>query len=368
MYTAPKFFDGHASVPALPPIPATRNGGHGGRGGKPEFVMSATMSVHQGAYGADGRRNSVIRGWEAQGGPMLRRGRRMELDVGGYGISKSGAVGQPLGRAVQVGEDAYFIGRRGIGVADGVGGWRKGKGKEVDSSTESGSAAFSRGLMEGAAEECEMEPPRPSNFIGMLERRWDAYDELRELEDAIDVLVVLERAYANTKPVTQGSSTALVAVLSPTGATATLESTTLKIAHVGDCMAMLIRDHQLVFRSEEMWWAFNTPVQLSTHAAPDDVNPHTYAVPVREGDLVILATDGLSDNLWDEDIIDEVEKWDGSDVHVLSEALCSRARAVARDRTAHTPFAQRAQLEGKKFDGGKKDDISVVCALVQRIT
>ncbi|KAF9038326.1 hypothetical protein BDZ89DRAFT_909948, partial [Hymenopellis radicata] len=83
----------------------------------------------------------------------------------------------------------------------------------------------------------------------------------------------------------------------------------LKIAHVGDCMAMLVRDHQLVFRSDEMWWAFNTPVQLSTHAAPDDVNPHTYAVPVREGDLVILATDGLSDNLWDEDILDEVEKW-----------------------------------------------------------
>lgn len=238
--------------------------------------------------------------------------------------------------------------------------------------------------MRAAAEECEeLEPPRPSNFIGMLERRWDLYEEMQELEDAVDVLVVLERAYAKTlkpPPPEQGSSTALLAVLSPSTSahlpftpppspTSSPLTSTLKIAHVGDCMAMVIRGSSLIFRSQEMWWAFNTPVQLGPGTSPSDITPHTFTLSVAEGDLVILATDGLSDNLWDEDVLDEVSKWKtdpNAKVGVLSEALCSRARKVARDPNAQTPFAQRAKEEGKLFKGGKKDDVTVVCAVVQQ--
>ncbi|KAF7363560.1 Protein phosphatase [Mycena sanguinolenta] len=123
----------------------------------------------------------------------------------------------------------------------------------------------------------------------------------------------------------------------------------LKIAHVGDCMGMLVRDGEVAWRSEEMWWRWNTPVQLS--AAPSggaaaakteegagmgkagwwryaassasalstpsastaaEVTPssaaHLFTLPVRAGDIVILASDGLSDNLWDEDVLEEVAR------------------------------------------------------------
>lgn len=128
-------------------------------------------------------------------------------------------------------------------------------------------------------------------------------------------------------------------------------------------------------------------------------------VPVQADDILILATDGLSDNLWDEEVLDEVVRFrrtflrkpsaDGSDqpaptgaarpscegllgrrslAGMLSEALCSRARRVserghggarasavpagtesAADPEDEVPFARRAREHGRVFRGGKTD-------------
>lgn len=235
-------------------------------------------------------------------------------------------------------------------------------------------------------------------------------------------------------PLTSGSSTALLAVLDhvaksetisdysklPSISTTNLEAedghdTVLKIAHVGDCMAMLVRGEEIVWRSEEMWWNFNTPVQLgpSTPTTPR-TSAHVFTLPVRADDILILATDGLSDNLWDEDVLDEVVRFrrnflghdqEGTDkvpisspastaaervlrrrtlAGMLSEALCSRARRAsershsdplqrstnaggAEPDTAgddEVPFARRAREAGKIFRGGKNDDISVIVAVI----
>lgn len=114
-------------------------------------------------------------------------------------------------------------------------------------------------------------------------------------------------------------------------------------------------------------------------------------MPVEADDILVLASDGLSDNLWDEDILDEVIRFRQSFMSappqangivnngllrrstlagMLSEALCSRARCVSERkglRRAPTsrpvptsaeeeiPFARRAREQGKWFDGGKPD-------------
>ena len=100
------------------------------------------------------------------------------------------------------------------------------------------------------------------------------------------------------------------------------------------------------------------------------MQPHTFTLPVLADDILILASDGLSDNLWDEDVLDEVLKfrnqggWGLSHAEkeehqvlqaladldissstsllkrkafagMLSEALCSRAKRVSE--THHTP-------------------------------
>ncbi|EKM77252.1 hypothetical protein AGABI1DRAFT_108357 [Agaricus bisporus var. burnettii JB137-S8] len=378
---------------------------------------------------------------------------------------------------------------------------------------------------------------RPSTPVEDLEQ--DLEDSLEELSEGIDVLQILERAYdktlkahvissesltprterarsqstspsnqgeSNSRPLLEGSSTALLAVLdhpprpspppttpaSSSSSTHSCHSTTIitssssasplsansisaesplrattpttpsatskvecelvegeerrgeydaviKIAHVGDCMGMLVRGEDIVWRSEEMWWDFNTPVQLgpttSTSVTPRN-SAMVITLPVKANDILILASDGLSDNLWDEDVLDEVVRFKKTFLDtmedpttattattlpkekeeeeeedsgyssesstcstlrptttttaesnstttttttlkrkslagMLSEALCSRARRVSErsssldeDEEDEIPFGRRAREIGKRFCGGKDDDISVVVAVI----
>lgn len=163
---------------------------------------------------------------------------------------------------------------------------------------------------------------------------------------------------------------------------------------------------------------FNTPVQLSplNPSSSHNVTPsnaaHIFTLPVLADDILILASDGLSDNLWDEDVLDEVVRFRRSFLGplssnspqggaadtapsttadrllrrrtlagMLSEALCSRARRVSERRKQplvasttdgpsapieedEVPFARRAREVGKSFSGGKSDDISVIVAVI----
>jgi len=104
--------------------------------------------------------------------------------------------------------------------------------------------------------------------------------------------------------------------------------------------------------------------------------------------VVVMASDGMGDNLWDEDVLDEVRRfyvrWGGIGGRVggpqrLSEALCSRAKRVSEgglggggagtkeEGKGEVPFAKRAREEGVKFSGGKPDDISVVVAVISGV-
>ncbi|KAI0687816.1 hypothetical protein BC835DRAFT_1375392 [Cytidiella melzeri] len=192
----------------------------------------------------------------------------------------------------------------------------------------------------------------------------------------------------------------------------------LRIAHLGDCMAMLVREEQIVWRTEEMWWNFNTPVQLGPASPTRPQDARTFSIPAQKDDILILASDGLSDNLWDEDILDEVVRFRrsymfspsqatpssgngvdsgsakgvlgrGTLAAMLSEALCSRARCVSERKPSATsgcrrsgdtdvaqaalpdeddiPFGRRAREQGRWFTGGKLDDISVLVAVVSPI-
>lgn len=165
----------------------------------------------------------------------------------------------------------------------------------------------------------------------------------------------------------------------------------IKIANLGDSMAMLVRGRDIVWRSEEMWWSFNTPVQLGPMSPSKPTDAQVFEIPVIANDILILASDGLSDNLWDEEVLEEVVRvkdvllrhsiLDGASLGqllarrslpgMLSEALCSRARRVAErgssgsgrrgalevvgEEVDEVPFARRAREEGRKFKGGKVD-------------
>ena len=352
---------------------------------------------------------------------------KYQLDVGAYGIpkhrSRSHTHHPHTALSVQVGEDAYFIRDNALGIADGVGGWAKHSSHNYPTP----SALFARRLMHFCSQEIadpstlpttqfsfqhHLKPPSP--FSKPQESFADLQDSLssslEELSEGINVLHILERAYDNTvkahlappTPLHTGSSTALLAVLdhppppslplpqSPdpplrnyaAGSQPILNlpppdtnpyDAVIRIAHLGDCMGMLVRGDQIAWRSDEMWWGvsiilltssihltitqYNQPLQLgppspfsSSTSLP--VQPHTFTLPVHANDILILASDGLSDNLWDEDVLDEVLKFrndfkeqDSTEHHshifrrkalatMLSEALCSRAKSVSEMRTS----------------------------------
>ncbi|KAI0819708.1 hypothetical protein BC628DRAFT_1401156 [Trametes gibbosa] len=452
-----------------------------------------------------------------------RQRTRYQLDVGAYGIPKRSrgqfvagrdghgrfAAGdarpephQELGRAVQVGEDAYFVRANAMGVADGVGGWSKLR-RTSNAADPSPSALFARRLMHFCSEEVDAAASEQAEQTA--ESYSDAEDDifaeledsLEELEDGLDVLMILEKAYekslrshvcradqnpsssrsrtpspsdsiptpidasaaqppssggaaargaasssSEVVPLFEGSSTALVAILehpSPrsiksfgdaplfdtqpasanhSGSEAEACGAVIRIAHLGDCMGMLVRGETIVWRTEEMWWNFNTPVQLGPASSTKPQDARVFTVPVEEDDILILASDGLSDNLWDADILDEVVRFRRSFMNtssssanpsvlgednaqcaspataafrrstlagMLSEALCSRAKRASETRGARksqssaqqprkslegeleVPFARRAREQGRLFDGGKPDDISVLVAVISPV-
>lgn len=330
--------------------------------------------------------------WMYAGSQQQQLPSHYRFNSSGYGIPKPRTLPLPdedksLNFAVQVGEDAYFVSQNGLGVADGVGGWASSKHAQSTSAQRANSSLFSRRLMHFCAQELQATAGEPDP-VGILQKAYSTAIGLTMAENLV------------------GSSTALLAVLAKDGHE-------LRVAHVGDCCLYLIRDKEIIFRSEEMQHRFNYPLQLGP-LSPTTPQQHAQSItlPILEHDVIILSTDGMSDNLWDDEVIEQLSKFaptspqshlpqgspsstpSSTPSHAagtqsissklrtallpttLSHSLCSRARTVSESSpsatssgvpSADTPFSRRAREEGIDFVGGKPDDITVVVAVVSKI-
>ncbi|TNY17357.1 phosphatase 2C-like domain-containing protein, partial [Rhodotorula diobovata] len=240
-----------------------------------------------------------------------------------------------------------------LGVADGVGGWSGHAGAN--------SARWARKFMH----HCSAELARYENVD----------DELFLNYYEVDPVDVMQRAYEKTlseckEEGTIGSSTALLAVL---------RNDELRLANLGDCSCCVIRGDEYIFRSEEQQHRFNYPFQAGTNAKDVPArDAQKFAVKVQRDDIVILASDGLVDNVFSDDLLEEVLRFVGSNANTaprytlrrfspqaVSEALCFRAKSVYEDqRAVASPFQQRAMEEGIHFAGGKPDDVSCLVGVV----
>ncbi|KAG7169254.1 phosphatase PTC7-like, partial [Homarus americanus] len=226
------------------------------------------------------------------------------------------------------------------GVADGVGGWRA---WGIDP------GEFSHSLMRVSERVVRSGRFAPSEPAAIIAR---AYYEL--LENKTHIL---------------GSSTACVVVLQ--GDVGQLYS-----ANIGDSGFLVLRNGSVVHRSQEQQHYFNTPFQLSlpppgTNAQVLSDRPEsadTLEFLVKEGDMLIVATDGVFDNLPDSMIIKEMVKVQGStDLLLLQQAansIAQQARKLAFDEDYMSPFARNARENGINAIGGKPDDITVVLATI----
>ncbi|XP_020580205.1 probable protein phosphatase 2C 55 [Phalaenopsis equestris] len=223
------------------------------------------------------------------------------------------------------GEDAHFIStEQAIGVADGVGGW-------ADLGVNAGH--YARELMSHSVSAIGEEP-----------------------KGSIDPARVLEKAYLNTKA--RGSSTACIVALTNQGVHA---------VNLGDSGFIIVRDGCAVFRSPVQQHDFNFTYQLESGNSSDlPSSGQVFTFPVIAGDVIVAGTDGLFDNLYNNEVTAIV-------VHCIraglspkdtAQKIAALARKCALDRNRQSPFAAAAKDAGFRYYGGKLDDITVVISYV----
>ncbi len=187
-----------------------------------------------------------------------------------------------------------------------------------------------------------------------------------------------------------------------TVALATLEGNYLRLASLGDCGTRIVRNGSVVFASTVQEHRFNQPYLLGSprfHPSnvPDDA--HRYSVVVQPGDVIVMGSDGLWDNLWDHElenvVAEELEKMemmvavknsasasgDGNysfgagqvQVQELADRLAKLASKHSKDSKYSSPFAvekhERLIPEAvrklmEEPQGGKLDDVTAVAAII----
>jgi protein phosphatase PTC7 len=166
-----------------------------------------------------------------------------------------------------------------------------------------------------------------------------------------------------------GSSTACLMMLSHT-------DLKLYTANIGDSGFLVVRQGEVVHRSQEQQHYFNTPFQLSLPPtellsevlSDQPESADQYEFPVEDGDVILLATDGIFDNVPDQMLVAEMDKVqnckDIEKIQQCANCIALMARKLSRDPEFMSPFSVNALASGIMAEGGKPDDITVLLATV----
>mmetsp|Transcript_25438 Transcript_25438/g.58588 ORF Transcript_25438/g.58588 Transcript_25438/m.58588 type:complete len:532 (-) Transcript_25438:95-1690(-) len=286
------------------------------------------------------------------------------------------------------GADSFYIDATSssMGVADGVGEW--------EWRFKCSARAFADELMEGCKQAA---------------RRVEAPMARKMGSTVVEML-----GYGHESTRSFGAATALVARLGGD------DNSTMGVACLGDAALLHLRPEKVgqqrtsyrrLTRTKEQQHTFNCPFQLARLPVKEDFpqllregkealvsavekskkgkqdqpeDAEWYVFQVQRGDLLILGTDGLFDNLYDQDISEladhavspfEVDGLAQADGEVqcryetelssrLASALSKAAFSRSMSRAGKTPFADHARQVGMYHTGGKMDDITCVCAWI----
>ncbi|EAA35915.1 hypothetical protein GE21DRAFT_1733 [Neurospora crassa] len=307
------------------------------------------------------------------------------------------------------GQDAFFVSRVGnrpgevaLGVADGVGGW-------MDSGVDP--ADFSHAFcdyMAAAAYENDRQPTKIASAAANGPAA-PAGGEGNTSDNApLTARSLMQKGYeavCHDPTIKAGGSTAVVGMLD--------ESGTMEVANLGDSGFVILRLNGVHTASEPQTHAFNTPFQLSVvppsmllraatfgggllidQPRDADVTRHK----LKHGDVVVFGSDGLWDNLFNQDILRLVSStmqklgaWKGTDAGVqvaedltpftkldsddkpiftlqsfIATHIVSAAKSASMNAKLDGPFAKEVKkyYPQDAWHGGKEDDICVVVVLV----
>ena len=301
------------------------------------------------------------------------------------GLQRGSNINEKRKGRPESGQDAYFVSRVGkdsnvtaFAIADGVGGWTD---HGVDP------ADFSHGLC---------------SYMAQVALTWTGE------KGRLNPLQLLDRGYdaiTHDPDVPAGGSTACVAVVDEDGR--------MRIANLGDSGFLQLRLGTVHHYSNPQTHAFNTPYQMSLTppdilrqarlfgSMPLDDKPDRADLAdhmLRHGDVLVLATDGVWDNLDSQDVLKIVSRimresgaWhlvptkgytisekigdltqperarellqlQGSLQSVLAAEIVGEAKSAGLNKKRNGPFAKAVMKEYPydPYQGGKPDDIAVL--------
>jgi protein phosphatase PTC7 len=265
---------------------------------------------------------------------------------------------------IDCGEDAYFISNRfpnsdsrvlAMGVSDGVGGYSEMvvDGKRVD----------------------------PSEMAWALMENSQRY---LELDDKLTPKQALTKAFediVNKKQVAIGGATACIVSMHRGMDEEGKPVLKLTSANLGDSAFYVIRDGKIIYRSQDQTHYFNCPYQLSvprsdnSQLLQDDprlADELQTPIDLYKGDVVIVASDGLTDNVFDQDVLKIVNNRLASAspkeeniAALIAHDLLKDAVLKSRSQSISTPFQEYSKSFGLTFPGGKLDDITICVSVVK---
>ncbi len=207
------------------------------------------------------------------------------------------------------GEDAWFNNSMVLCIADGVGGWNE---VGVDS------AKYSRKLIDNLKNTFHADPEIYSRNPKSLSVK--AVKENNEI----------------------GSSTLVVATIDPV-------TNKLNTSNLGDSGFLILTPKNGIFakkfKSEEQQHSFNFPFQVGTNGDNPELADFK-DIRVNKGDIIIMGSDGLFDNVYEEDIIKLVNETSSKskiDLKAITDKIANKAFKNSLNHEYLSPFAKHAQ-------------------------
>lgn len=214
-------------------------------------------------------------------------------------------------------EDAFFISDDAstFGVADGVGIWS------------------------------EMGTDPSIYSTNLLERIKDYFEEHKD-SNLYEGLVYGYKKNMDEK--IEGSSTVCLAQI---------KGDNLHILNLGDSGFAIFRDNEFKIKSVEQTHSFNYPYQLGA-GGDSPSKAELFETNIEKDDLIVLATDGLFDNLYPSEMTEIIKS---SDPDKIAFNLAVSAMSAACNSNKETPFSERIEAETDHiWNGGKMDDVTVI--------
>jgi len=229
-------------------------------------------------------------------------------------------------------EDAWFITEKELGLFDGVSGAQKSSNPDELYSFQLASYT--------------------QRMIGSQYQKRRPIDLANALEFAVGALV---------DTMALGATTAVLAHID----TSEEGFTTLKAVNVGDSGLTVVRQGEdgklfIAFKTNPQMHYFNCPFQLGGSSPDSPDQAAKVSVPLASGDILVMGSDGLYDNVYDNQILDLLEYAKDQTPTEMAQALCGYARQQQNDPNVLVPYGVEAREAGQSFVGGKLDDTCVI--------